>query len=49
MGNAPGAGTFIHDSGKLVLDIDTDELISVAGPHEGYFAGIDELVCAAVA
>ena len=42
-------GTFIHDSGRAVLDIETHEVLSVHGPHEGLFAGIDETVCAAVA
>ena len=48
MGSQRGAGTFIHDSGRLIENVDTGELISEAGVHEGYFAGVDELVCAAL-
>ena len=42
-------GMFIHDSGRAVLDLDTNEPLSVHGPHWGLESGIDELVCAAVA
>ena len=49
IGNQPGAGTFIHDTGRIVIDLDTGEAISIAGPHEGFHNGVDETVCAALA
>jgi hypothetical protein len=49
MGSDQGVGTFIHDSGRLILDLETDEALSMSGPHEGYENGIDETICAAVA
>jgi hypothetical protein len=49
IGNQPGAGTFIQDTGRIVIDLDTGEAISIAGPHEGFQNGIDETVCAALA
>jgi hypothetical protein len=49
MGSDQGAGTFIHDSGRLILDLDTDEALSISGPHEGFENGIDETFCAALA
>ena len=49
IGNEPGAGTFIHDTGRIVIDLDTGEAISIAGPHDGFYDGVDETVCAALA
>jgi hypothetical protein len=49
IGNQPGAGTFIHDTGRIVIDLETGEAISIAGPHEGFDNGVDETVCAALA
>jgi hypothetical protein len=49
IGNQPGAGTFIQDTGRIVIDLETGEAISIAGPHEGFQNGVDETVCAALA
>jgi hypothetical protein len=49
IGNQPGAGTFIQDTGRIVIDLDTGEAISIAGPHDGFHNGVDETVCAALA
>ena len=49
IGNQPGAGTFIQDTGRIVIDLETGEAISIAGPHEGFHNGVDETVCAALA
>jgi len=49
IGNVPGAGTFIQDTGRIVIDLDTGEAISIAGPHDGFHNGVDETVCAALA
>ena len=49
IGTQPGAGTFIHDTGRIVIDLDTGEAIFIAGPHDGFHNGIDETVCAALA
>ena len=50
IGNEPGAGTFVQDTGRIAMDIDTHEVHFLAGPHEAFFAGgIDYSVCAALA
>ncbi len=49
IGNQRGAGTFIQDTGRIVIDLETGEAISIAGPHEGFHNGVDETVCAALA
>lgn len=49
LGTAPGAGNYVQDTGRIVLDLDTDEPSFEAGPHEAFYAGLDELVCAALA
>ena len=49
IGNQPGAGTFLQDTGRIVIDLETGEAISIAGPHEGFQNGVDETVCAALA
>jgi hypothetical protein len=49
IGNQRGAGTFIQDTGRIVIDLETGEAISIAGPHEGFQNGVDETVCAALA
>jgi hypothetical protein len=33
----------------LATAFDTRDPLFVAGPHEGFFAGVDNLVCAALA
>jgi hypothetical protein len=49
MGTRPGAGSFVQDTGRLILTIDTDEPVFVAGPHEAFFGGLDSIVCAELA
>jgi hypothetical protein len=49
IGNQPGGGTFIQDTGRIVIDLETGEAISIAGPHDGFHNGVDETVCAALA
>lgn len=49
LGTAPGGGTYVQDTGKIVLALDTGEPLAVAGPHEAYFEGLDNLVCEALA
>lgn len=44
----PGGGIVLHDSGRLVLGLDDDEVIGVAGPHE-LFGGDLAAFCAALA
>jgi len=47
MGNQPGSGSFVQDTGLITLTIDTDEPIRVTGPHEAFFfdGGLDAIVC----
>ena len=49
IGTQPGAGTFTQDTGRIVIDLETGEAISIAGPHEGFQNGVDGTVCAALA
>lgn len=49
MGNQPGGGTYVHDAGRIVLTLDTDEALFTAGKKEAYFGDLDSLVCAALA
>jgi hypothetical protein len=49
VGTARGGGTYIQDTGRIVMTLDTSEPLFVGGPHEGFFAGTDNLVCAALA
>ena len=44
----PGGGIVLHDSGRLVLGLDDDEVLGVAGPHE-LFGGDLAAFCAALA
>jgi hypothetical protein len=49
MGTLPGAGAFVQDTGRIILTIDTDEPVFVAGPHEAFFGELDSIVCAELA
>jgi len=50
IGHVPGGGTFVQDTGRITMTLDTREPLFVAGPHEAFFAGgIDYPVCAALA
>jgi hypothetical protein len=42
-------GTWVHDTGRITMALDTYELQFLAGPHEAFFAGgVDAVVCAAL-
>lgn len=50
VGTQHGNGTWVQDTGRITLTIDTDEPVFVAGPHEVFFGGgIDAIGCAALA
>jgi hypothetical protein len=49
LGTAPGAGTYVQDTGRITMDLDTRVPSFEAGPHEAFYAGLDFLVCAALA
>ncbi len=43
-------GTWVQDTGRITLTLDTNEVRFLAGPHEAFFAGgIDPVGCAALA
>jgi len=44
----PGSGIVLHETGRLVVSLDDDSLISMAGPHQ-LFAGDEAEFCAALA
>lgn len=49
-GTTNGGGTYVHDTGRITMTLDTREPLFVAGPHEAFFAGgVDVPVCAALA
>jgi len=51
LGTRPGGGgTYIQETGRIVMALDTYEPLFVAGPHDAFFAGgIDFPVCDALA
>ena len=50
LGNEPGQGTYVHDSGRITMTLDTRVASFLAGPKEAFFGGgIDVPVCAALA
>lgn len=50
IGTTPGGGTYVQDTGRITMTLDTREAQFVAGPHEAFFGGgIDPVVCAALA
>jgi hypothetical protein len=50
LGTEPGAGTYVQDTGRITMTLDTREAQFVAGPHEAFFGGgIDPVVCEALA
>lgn len=49
MVNQPGQGLVVHDSGRITLDLDTDEPSFIAGPKDVFFGNLDELVCEVLA
>ena len=44
----PGAGAVFIDVGTYIIDLDTDEVVFLAGRHD-YFAGDTDALCAALA
>ena len=50
LGTTRGGGTYVQDTGRIVMTLDTREASFVAGPHEAFFAGsLDVPVCSALA
>lgn len=49
LGTDQGRGTYVQDTGRITITLDTGEATFVAGPHEAFFGGLDEIVCAALA
>ncbi len=49
LGTQKGGGTYIQDTGRITMTLGTREVLFRAGPHEGFDAGVDALVCAALA
>ena len=46
MGNSPGAGTWVHDSGRIVLTLEDRIASFIAGPKEVYLGGgLDAYAC----
>lgn len=46
----PGAGAVIQDVGRIVMTLDTHEVLFLAGPHSVFFnGGIDPVVCGLLA
>ena len=46
MGNRPGAGTWVHDSGRITMTLEDRIASFIAGPKEVFFGGgIDALAC----
>jgi len=50
IGTDAGAGTYVHDSGRITMTLDTRIASFLAGPKEAYLSGgVDYPVCAALA
>ena len=50
LGTQPGGGTYIQETGRITMTLDTYEPLFVAGPHDAFAAGgIDFPVCDALA
>jgi hypothetical protein len=50
VGTERGGGTYVQDTGRITMTLDTRVAQFVAGPHEAFFAGgVDPVVCAALA
>jgi hypothetical protein len=50
IGTERGHGTYVQDTGRIVMTLDTRLAQFVAGPHEAFFGGgIDAVLCAALA
>jgi hypothetical protein len=50
LGTQRADGTYVHETGRIVMDLDTREASFVAGPHDAFFeGGVDYPVCRALA
>jgi hypothetical protein len=50
IGASPGGGTYIQETGRITMTLDTREVLFLAGPHPAFFeGGIDPALCAALA
>jgi hypothetical protein len=50
LGTKGAGGTYVHETGRIVMDLDTREARFVAGPHDAFFeGGVDYPVCRALA
>ncbi len=50
MGTEPGKGTYLQETGRITMDLETYEPLFVAGPHPAFAAGgIDYPMCDALA
>jgi hypothetical protein len=50
LGTEGQGGTYVHETGKIVMTLDTHEAFFVAGPHSAFFeGGVDYPVCRALA
>jgi hypothetical protein len=50
IGTERGAGTYLQDTGRITMTLDTHVAQFVAGPHEVFFGGgIETVLCAALA
>ena len=50
IGSVPGGGTYVQDTGRITITLDTREVLFLAGPHQAFVAGgIHYPVCAALA
>lgn len=50
LGTKGAGGTYVHETGRIVMDLDTREATFVAGPHDAFFeGGVDYPVCRALA
>jgi hypothetical protein len=50
LGTQPGSGTYVQDTGRITMTLDTRIASFVAGPHEAFLAGgVDAAVCQALA
>jgi hypothetical protein len=50
IGTTPGVGTYIQETGRISMTLDTHDVLFLAGPHPAFFeGGIDPAMCAALA
>ena len=50
LGTKGAGGTYVHETGRIVMGLETREATFVAGPHSAFFeGGVDYPVCRALA